>query len=642
MNELTDVLGAHEEAIQRALEERLQLAACPVLTGIPAGGSVAILAAFAACCRDAGPAPADAWAEDLLAQGASQGLSAEEVMTALHCLERAVRYQVVKSVGNKRSLLAALAKSSESLERIRQAYLHRKAAAAGRPRLEDFLGLAEGSDEFICLASLHGKPLYLNPAGRRLVGLSADAPLAAASLHDFYSDASWHRLRDVAVPAVNQAGRWEGRCQIQNRHSGKLDDVQTTVFLVRPPGGEKATCMALVNRPICPSDLEGPLAEAQARKNAILESSLDPIITIDHQGVITEFNRAAEQTFGHSRDEVLGTRPSEVLFPPSASPDYQNRVNRYLESGEGSFLGRRIEVTAVRAGGESFPAEMAMTISHEQGLPVLTFFIRDISKRKQAQAEQARYAAELERSNRELEQFAYVASHDLQEPLRKIRMFSDRLELKCAGQLDETGQECVQRMQSAAARMQVLIEGLLTLSRVTTRGQRFVPVDLGRLAQEVVSDLEVQLERVGGRVEVGKLPIVMADALQMRQLFQNLIGNALKFRRADEPPLVKVHGRFVHGRQAGLPMAEERVRIVVEDNGIGFDEKHGERIFGVFQRLHPRDVYEGTGVGLAICRRIVERHGGTITAHGRPGQGATFEVLLPVVHPAKADKEDKA
>ena len=357
---------------------------------------------------------------------------------------------------------------------------------------------------------------------------------------------------------------------------------------------------------------------------------------IDHQGVVTEFNRAAEQCFGHSRDKVLGTQPSEVLFPASTSVGDPNRIDRYLDAGEGSMLGRRIEVTAVRASGETFPAEMAMTISHEQGAPVLTFFVRDISQRKKAERQQARYAAELERSNSELEQFAYVASHDLQEPLRKIRTFSDRLEMKCTSQLDETGRECIQRMQNAAGRMQLLIEGLLTLSRVTTKGQDFVPVDLTELVRQVVSDLEVQIERSGGRLEVGKLPAIQADAVQIRQLLQNLIGNALKFRRPDEPPVVKVDGRFVREpdrRRAGRSAADERCRITIEDNGIGFDERYSERVFGIFQRLHPRDVYEGTGIGLAICRKIVECHGGTIAASSAPGKGATFEVILPTVHP---------
>ncbi len=190
-------------------------------------------------------------------------------------------------------------------------------------------------------------------------------------------------------------------------------------------------------------------------------------------------------------------------------------------------------------------------------------------------------------------------------------------------------------MQTAAERMQSLIQGLLSLSRVTTKGQDFVPVDLAAVAAEVVSDLEVQIQQVQGRVELGRMPTIMADPLQIRQLLQNLIGNALKFRREDEPPVVRVHARFVGGRESrpsrGSP-ADEQCRLVVEDNGVGFEEKYAERIFGVFQRLHTREAYPGTGIGLAICKKIAERHGGSIAARSTPSQGAVFTVLLPAVH----------
>jgi two-component system, LuxR family, sensor kinase FixL len=501
----------------------------------------------------------------------------------------------------------------------------------------DALGrvLADTAAEFVCLATSHGEPFYLNPAGRRLVGLGEDQPTSAINLRDFYSDESWAELRDEAGAAVNKTGRWEGCSQLHNIQSGQFVDVQTKMFRVKSDEGSRPTCLAILHRTDELARLQSALAEAQSRKQAILESSLDPIITINHDGIITEFNKAAEQAFGYPRGKVLGTKPSDVLFPPTVSAGQPDRINRYLTAGEGSLLGMRTELTVVRANGEAFDAEMAMTISSEGGAPVMTFFIRDISPRKKAEQEQKRYAAELERSNRELEQFAYVASHDLQEPLRKIRTFSDRLQMICGDKLDDAANDCVGRVQTAAERMQRLIDELLALSRVTTQGQSFVPVDLAQVAHEVVSDLEVQIEQVNGRVEVEHLPTIHADPLQMRQLLQNLIGNGLKFRRIEEPPVVKIKAKFVHGRQqrnSRQPAGEERCRIVVEDNGIGFDEKHRERIFDIFQRLHPRDVYEGTGIGLALCRKIVERHGGRISARSVPGRGSTFEVLLPAVH----------
>jgi PAS domain S-box-containing protein len=501
----------------------------------------------------------------------------------------------------------------------------------------DTLGrvLADASMNFVCLANSHGEPVYLNPAGQRLVGLDDNQPLSSINLRELYADEAWAELRDVAVPAVNRTGHWEGRSRLRNLRTGEFVDVNASLFRLKSNDAGRPTCLVFLYRPADDrAALLAALDEVRARKRAILESSLDPIITINHEGLITEFNRAAEQTFGHPREKVLGVRPSEILFPTSASAGEQERIDRYLDVGEGSLLGRRVEIKAVRANGETFDAEMAMTISHEQGAPVLTFFIRDVSRRKKAEEEQLRYAAELERSNHELEQFAYVASHDLQEPLRKIRTFGDRLQMKCADKLDEAENDCLLRMQSAAARMQTLIDGLLSLSRVTTQGQSFVVVDLAKIAQDVVSDLEIQIEKAEGRVEISHLPAIQADPLQMRQLLQNLIANSLKFHRVEQPPVVKLAGRFVSERgrrRPGASVTEEQCKIVVEDNGIGFEQKHHERIFGVFQRLHPRDVFEGMGIGLALCRKIVDRHHGTITARGVPGQGSVFEIMLPVV-----------
>lgn len=225
----------------------------------------------------------------------------------------------------------------------------------------------------------------------------------------------------------------------------------------------------------------------------------------------------------------------------------------------------------------------------------------------------------LKRSNRELQDFASIASHDLQEPLRKVQVFGDRINTKYGSLMDEQGRDYMDRMLKAVARMQVFINDLLSYSRVTTKAQPFTPVDLQKTAAEVVSDLEVRMEQAGGRVDVGALPTVMADPLQMRQLLQNLIGNALKFHKKDAPPRIRLF----------MEKGPSQCRIVVEDNGIGFDPKYAERIFGVFERLHGRDEYEGTGMGLAICRKIVDRHGGTIVAQSASGQGASFIITFP-------------
>lgn len=240
---------------------------------------------------------------------------------------------------------------------------------------------------------------------------------------------------------------------------------------------------------------------------------------------------------------------------------------------------------------------------------------------------QESYAA-LERSNRELQEFAFVASHDLQEPLRKIQSFGERLKTKYEDSLGDEGKDYLERMTGAAKRMQGLIQALLSYSRVTTKAEPFSSVDLNRIAQEVLADLETTMEATGGRVKVSDLPTLEADPNQMRQLFQNLLSNALKFH-GEEKPLIKISGQRMRQPQVSHYM------ILVEDNGIGFDEKYLDRIFNPFQRLHGRGTYEGTGIGLAICRKIAERHGGNITARSTPGKGSTFIITLPAEQPRK-------
>lgn len=357
------------------------------------------------------------------------------------------------------------------------------------------------------------------------------------------------------------------------------------------------------------------LSEEQTR--LVVDTAHGAFVAMDPTGRITDWNRRGEEVFGWPREEVLGRVLADIIIPPRYRQAHHDGLTRYLATGEAVVLNRRIEVTALRRDGREFPVELAIAPLWAGENVVFNAFVYDITERKQAQDE-------LQRSNRELEQFASVASHDLQEPLRKIQAFGDRLAAKYAATLGEQGREYVERMQASAARMRKLIDDLLTFSRIATKAQAFAPVDLAVVAADVVSDLEGRIQQTGGRVEIGPLPVLDADPLQMRQLLQNLIGNGLKFRKPTEPPVVRVEGGLSPSEN-GTPRYELRV----SDNGIGFEEIYLDRIFEVFQRLHGRHDYEGTGMGLAICRKIVERHGGTITARSALGQGATFVVNLP-------------
>ena len=226
--------------------------------------------------------------------------------------------------------------------------------------------------------------------------------------------------------------------------------------------------------------------------------------------------------------------------------------------------------------------------------------------------------SELARSNAELDQFASIASHDLQEPLRKVRTFTERVSDTEAENLSERGQDYLRRANASAARMQVLIEDLLRFSRVTTHARAFSPVDLAAVTADVLDDLSEQVGHAEARVQVGALPTIRADAPQMRQLLQNLISNALKFRRDGVALVVRVDGE----------LRGDWLTLTVADNGIGFEPQYAQRIFRVFERLHGRGTYPGTGIGLALCRKIAERHGGTVVATGVPGEGATFTVTM--------------
>lgn len=238
----------------------------------------------------------------------------------------------------------------------------------------------------------------------------------------------------------------------------------------------------------------------------------------------------------------------------------------------------------------------------------------------------SRYSEELERSNKELEDFAFVASHDLQEPLRKIRAFGDRLLTRCGESVGEQGADYIRRMQAASERMSLLIDDLLSFSRVTTKQKPLVKTDLNAVIDSVVDSLEIAIENSQARIETDSLPVIEADESQLRQVFSNLLSNSIKFMQEGKPPHIRVTAETV----SNPPDRREWVCIKVVDNGIGFDQQYQERIFNLFQRLHGKDSYVGTGIGLALCKKIIERHGGSISAQSIEGSGSTFTILLPI------------
>ena len=369
------------------------------------------------------------------------------------------------------------------------------------------------------------------------------------------------------------------------------------------------------------------IQKLKGRYEQVLNSAGEGIYGLDATGNTTFINPAAAKLTGRSVEEMVGKPESEVFQRQAL--DGASPVE--LNGGGNSVL---TELMFRRKDGTSFPVEYNRTpIVENDRLVGAVIIFRDITERKRAEESISRKAAELARSNAELEQFAYVASHDLQEPLRKIQAFGGRLKAKMEGVEIQDGRDYLERMQNAAARMQNLISDLLTFSRVLSSSQPFVQVDLGNIVREVLSDLEVAIEQSKAKIEFDGLPAIEGDPTQLGQLMQNLISNSIKFQPVGQAPVIKIEAQVLPRPFSCVknPTPDDQIcELTVKDNGIGFDEQYLDKVFAVFQRLHGRSEYEGTGVGLAVCRRIVDRHGGTITAKSKTGEGATFIIALPV------------
>ena len=370
---------------------------------------------------------------------------------------------------------------------------------------------------------------------------------------------------------------------------------------------------------------EAAVGQSEARKAAVMEAALDAIVMMDHEGKITEFDHAAEETFGYSGAEAIGTPLVDLLIPPSLRDKHKEDLRRYLETGQGPILGKRIEVTARRKDGSEFPAEVAVVRIRSEGPTVFTGYIRDVTERRQAaEAEMLRRAKEAaEEANAELEAFSYSVAHDLRAPLRGINGFSSALLEDWGDRFDAEAKEHLGRIISGAERMAQLIDALLALARLTRTEPRRETVDLTQLAQKVIDQLRATDSSRKATFAVASGLATEGDPQLLQALFENLLGNAWKFTSK------RSEGRIEFGREEvdGAPS------YYVRDNGVGFDMNHVTKLFAPFRRLHSNEDYEGTGIGLATVQRIVRRHGGRVWAEGVENQGATFRFTLSTAQP---------
>ena len=465
---------------------------------------------------------------------------------------------------------------------------------------------------------------YISDAAHDLFGVSPEEIVAdPQALFDCHGAEYYSTFRERLIAASQELQMWDVEATIITRTGER----KFTHAIARPHRAADGSVVwdgvILDQTRIKEAELAAASAEARTRET-IIESIPQGLVLYDKDDRLVTCNSLFLELYPFLKNQVeKGVSYESVVRAEIAQDpaddnddDPEDRFREHmLQHEEGQFcVERRLPNGNWILVNERRTAEGSTVVLHTD--------VSDLKERETA----------LERSNRELQDFAFVASHDLQEPLRKIEAFGGRLRTNASDHLDEKATMYLDRMLNAADRMRVLINDLLAYSRVTTKARPFTSVSLGRIVEEVVSDLQVSIEEHEADLQIGPLPDMDADPLQMRMLFQNVLSNAIKYRRPDVRPEITIQAYD----QSGRPITCERPKdnssfftFTVTDNGIGFDMKYAERIFAIFQRLHGRNEYEGTGIGLATCRKIVERHGGSISAESTPGEGSKFHFTLP-------------
>ncbi len=533
----------------------------------------------------------------------------------------AVYYATIASLGARGSWLATLVSiaiwCTAGLVSAAAADALRRQTARLRQVSLYSRSLLEAALDPLVTIGRDGKITDVNAATEKATGV-VRAELIGTDFSDYFTDPE--QARAGYRHAFDQGSVLDYSLAIRHT-SGRIMEVLYNGTLYRDADGEVAGVFAAARDVTERKKAEEQLRAASVYSRSLLEASLDPLVTISSEGKITDVNIAAERATGVARAELIDTDFSDYFTEPErARVGYQKVFN------EGFVRDYPLAIRHV-SGQYTDVLYNASVYRDEAGRPVGVFAAaRDITERKRAErallrVEMALRAEkeELARSNADLEQFAYVASHDLQEPLRMVASYTQLLARRYRGKLDDEADEFIEFAVDGANRMQDLIRDLLAFSRVGTQGKPLVDTDCDAVAQRALTNLKVAIEESGAHVMVDRLPTVSADADQLVQVLQNLIANAIKFH-GEEPPQVQVSASRGDGEWV----------FAVRDNGIGLDAQYADRIFIIFQRLHGRGEFAGTGIGLALCKKIVSRHGGRIWVESEPGKGSTFSFTLPI------------
>ena len=359
--------------------------------------------------------------------------------------------------------------------------------------------------------------------------------------------------------------------------------------------------------------IENALKESDERLRIIFDQAPHAMIVMDEKGIITKWNQRAEEIFGWTTEEVLGKVMHNIIIPERCRSMHLKGIEHFIKTGSGPTSNKTLELTALRKTGAEFPIDLRISFTKQNDQYLLIAFLNDITDRKKSSAELNKKSDDLKIANKELEQFAYVASHDLQEPLRTISNFVGLLEKKYKNNIDDTANEYIKFIVNATLKMRNLIKDILDLSRIG-RNIAFTPVDTNELIKEVLSEMEATIVESYAKIRFTRLPLIQGNKLEIKLLFQNLISNAIKFRQKNVPVEITITAEE----------KEKEFQFAIKDNGIGIDQQYNDKIFIIFQRLHTSEEYPGTGIGLATCKKIILRHCGKIWFESEAGHGSIF------------------
>ncbi|MGC2151839.1 MAG: PAS domain S-box protein, partial [Terriglobales bacterium] len=480
-----------------------------------------------------------------------------------------------------------------------------------------YRGLLEAAPDAMVVVNTAGEIVLLNVQAEKQLGYKRDE-LVGQKVTNIIPEGFAERLiadgtRTAAEALAQQIGT--GIELMARRKDGSKFPIE--IMLSPLESAEGILVTAAIRDISVRRAAEKHLGQMEGRYRGLLEAAPDAMVVVNTAGEIVLLNVRAEKQFGYNRDELVGQKMTNIV-PDGFAERLIADALRSTADALAQQIGTGIELTGRHKNGSEFPIEIMLSpLESAEGI-LVTAAIRDISVRKQAELNLLHKIEELNRSNEELGQFAYIASHDLQEPLRMVASYTQLLSRRYKGKLDAEADEFIAFAVDGAGRMQRLIQDLLAFSRVGTKGQEMLDTSSEDALQQAIINLRGAIEESGALVTHDPLPGVLADEMQLTQLFQNLIGNGIKYQN---PGIPKVH--ISATRNGG-----KKWTFAVKDNGLGIDSQYFERIFGMFQRLHKREEFAGTGIGLAICKKIVERHGGTISVESQPGQGSTFSFAL--------------